>query len=72
MTFKFDRKNRNFQLTSNIASLVKKYATYLFSEMKIDKFKGEMSREQFCALIKEHYQIFTSYFEGFHSYVWQT
>jgi hypothetical protein len=31
--------HKNLKLTNNIASLVKKYATYIFNELKLDKLK---------------------------------
>lgn len=30
---------KNLKLTNNVASLVKKYAVYIFNEMKLDKTK---------------------------------
>lgn len=33
---------KNLKLTNNVASLVKKYAVYIFNEMKLDKNKDEI------------------------------
>ena len=64
-------KKKNMHLTSNITSLVKKYAAYIFKELKLDKNKEEMNEEQFCMILRSHQKIFHIYFEGFHSYIWQ-
>lgn len=37
----------NFKLTSNITSLVKKYAVYIFKYLSLDKNKDEIQFEQF-------------------------
>lgn len=33
---------KNLKLANNVASLVKKYAVYIFNEMKLDKNKDEI------------------------------
>jgi len=58
------------KLTNNVASLVKRYALYLFNEMKLDKNKDEINFNQFLTIVKNHQKIFNIYFEGFHSYIW--
>ncbi len=63
-------KRKNLQIKSNISSLVKKYANYLFHEAKIDKETGRVSKNQFYELVKNHPSIFNVYFLGFHTYVW--
>ena len=35
------------KVTNNIASLVKKYAAFIFKELKLDKNKQEISLDQF-------------------------
>ena len=36
-------RKKNLQLTNNITFLVKKYAAYIFKELKLDKNKEEMN-----------------------------
>lgn len=61
---------KNLKLTNNVASLVKKYAVYIFNEMKLDKNKDEIKFEHFLTIVQNHQKIFNIYFEGFHSYIW--
>ena len=58
-------------MSSNITLVVKKYATFLFKEFKLDKDRDELSEQQFMTLVEKHKKLFTSYFEGFHNYVWE-
>lgn len=64
-------QKKNFKVSSNITLIVKKYATFLFKEFKLDKEKDELSEQQFMTLVEKHKKLFTSYFEGFHNYVWE-
>jgi hypothetical protein len=61
---------KNLKLTNNVASLVKKYATYIFNELKLNKAKDEIKFPQFLTIVRNHQKIFNIYFEGFHSYIW--
>ena len=40
-------RTKNMKVTNNIASLVKKYAAFIFKELKLDKNKQEISLDQF-------------------------
>jgi|JI6StandDraft_1071083.scaffolds.fasta_scaffold08398_8 hypothetical protein len=64
-------QKKNFKVSSNITLVVKKYATFLFKEFKLDKDRDELSEQQFMTLVEKHKKLFTSYFEGFHNYVWE-
>ena len=59
------------QLKSNIASVTKRYATYLFVGQNLDKEKDVFSKEHFYRLLKDHPSIFNAYISGFHTYIWQ-
>ena len=61
---------KNLKLTNNVASLVKKYAVFIFNEMKLDKNKDQIKFQQFLIIVQNHQKIFNIYFEGFHSYIW--
>jgi hypothetical protein len=61
---------KNLKLTNNVASLVKKYAGYIFNELKLNKNKDLIMFSQFLTIIRNHQKIFNIYFEGFHSYIW--
>jgi hypothetical protein len=63
------RKSCN--LKSNITSLVKRYATYLFTGANLDRDKDFFSKKQFCDLLKAHPSIFDVYCAGFHNYIWE-
>jgi hypothetical protein len=49
-------------IRSNIASLVKKYAAYIFKEFKVDRKGGELNRFQFKLLVRNHPYIFNTFF----------
>ncbi len=53
---------KNLKLTNNVASLVKKYAVYIFNEMKLDKNKDEIKFEHFLTIVQNHQKIFNIYF----------
>lgn len=53
---------KNLKLTNNVASLVKKYAVYIFNEMKLDKNKDEIKFEHFLIIVQNHQKIFNIYF----------
>lgn len=59
------------KLKSNITSIVKRYATYLFTSANLDKDKDFFSKKKFCELLKTHSSIFDVYVAGFHTYIWQ-
>lgn len=59
------------KLKSNITSIVKRYATYLFTSANLDKDKDFFSKKKFCELLKAHPSIFDVYLAGFHTYIWQ-
>lgn len=63
------RKSCN--LKSNITSLVKRYATYLFTSANLDRDKEFFSKKQFCDLLKAHPSVFDVYCAGFHKYIWE-
>jgi hypothetical protein len=66
------KKNRKpSQLKSNISSITKRYATYLFTSLKLDKEKDVFSTSNFTKLLKDHPSIFDAYMAGFHTYIWQ-
>lgn len=51
--------------------MVRKYVDFLFQELHLQKETDAMSEEQFTYLISKHQQIFNSYYEGFHNYIWE-
>lgn len=59
------------KIQSNVASLTKKYANYLFSSAELNKEKDVFSKENFFHLIQEHPSLFNAYLTGFHTYIWQ-
>jgi hypothetical protein len=59
------------KIKSNIASLTKQYARYLFISANLNKDKDVFSRENFFRLIQEHPSLFYAYLTGFHTYIWQ-
>lgn len=59
------------KIQSNVASLTKKYANYLFSSAGLNKEKDVFSKENFFHLIQEHPSLFNAYLTGFHTYIWQ-
>lgn len=65
------KTRRTAQLKSNIASVTKRYATYLFVSLNLDKEKDVFSKAHFYKLLKDHPSIFDAYLSGFHNYVWQ-
>lgn len=62
---------RNLKVKSNIASLTKKYANFLFNNYNLDKETDVFSKENFFQLLQEHTGLFNAYLSGFHLYVWQ-
>jgi len=62
---------KNYKLKSNITSVVKRFATYLFTSANLDKEKDVFSKHQFCDLLKLHPSIFDVYLQGFHTYIWE-
>jgi hypothetical protein len=67
----FKKNRKNPKIRSNVASLTKKYANFLFTSYNLDKEKDEFSKENFFKLIQEHPALFNVYLTGFHTYVWQ-
>lgn len=59
------------KIRSNIATLTKKYARFLFEKAGLNKDKDEFSKELFYRLIREHLALFNVYMAGFHTYIWQ-
>ena len=59
------------KLKSNISSVTKRYATYLFTSLNLDKDKDLLTKRQFCDLLQAHPSIFNAYLAGFHTYIWQ-
>ena len=46
------KKNRkNVRISSNVSTLIKKYATFLFQSYSLDKDKDEFSKENFFKLL---------------------
>ena len=67
------KKNRkNVRISSNVSTLTKKYATFLFQSYSLDKDKDEFSKENFFKLLEDHPALFNVYLSGFHTYIWQT
>ena len=64
-------KRKSLKIKSNIASLTKQYARYLFVCSNLSKDKDVFSREHFFKLIQEHPSLFNVYLTGFHTYIWQ-
>ena len=62
---------KSCQLKSNISSVTKRYATYLFASLNLDKENDVLSKKQFCDLLRAHPSIFDVYLAGFHTYIWQ-
>lgn len=62
---------KSAQLKSNIASVTKRYATFLFVSQNLDKEKDVFSKANFYKLLVDHPSIFDVYLSGFHNYVWQ-
>lgn len=58
------------KLKSNISSVTKRYANYLFTSLNLDKDKDFLSKREFCDLLKAHPSIFDAYLAGFHTYIW--
>ena len=63
-------RSKNMKVTNNVASLVKKYAVFIFKELKLDKNKEEIKLEQFLDIVDQQQSIFNVYMEGFHLYIW--
>jgi len=68
--FKKNRKNQ--KIKSNISTLTKKYATFLFETNGLDIQKDIFSKEKFYKLIQDHPELFNVYLSGFHTYIWLT
>ena len=64
-------KSKNMKVTNNIASLVKKYAAFIFKQLNLDKSKQEISLDQFIEIVNQQPTILNVYMEGFHLYVWK-
>lgn len=62
---------KSAQLKSNIASVTKRYATFLFVSQNLDKERDVFSKANFYKLLVDHPSIFDVYLSGFHNYVWQ-
>ena len=60
------------KLKSNISSVTKRYATYLFTSKNLDKDVEFLNKKQFTDILKDHPSIFDAYLAGFHTYIWQT
>ena len=58
------------KLKSNITSVARRYATFLFTSANLDKEKDVFSKRQFCDLLKTHPSIFDVYLAGFHINIW--
>jgi len=56
------KMKKKVTIRSNIASLVKKYAAYIFKEFKVDRKGGELNRFQFKLLVRNHPYIFNTFF----------
>jgi hypothetical protein len=65
------KTRKSAQLKSNIASVTKRYATFLFVSQNLDKEKDVFSKANFYKLLTDHPSIFDAYLSGFHNYVWQ-
>jgi hypothetical protein len=65
------RQNKPSKLKSNVPSITKRYATYLFKSLNLDKEKDVFCKDHFYRLLKDHPSIFDVYMSGFHGYVWQ-
>lgn len=59
------------KLKSNISSVTKRYATYLFTSLNLDKEVDYLNKKQFTDLLRAHPSIFDAYLGGFHTYIWQ-
>ena len=59
------------KLKSNITSLARRYATFLFTSANLDREKDVFSKKQFCDLLKAHPSIFDVYLAGFHTNIWE-
>jgi hypothetical protein len=62
---------KSCKLKSNITSIAKRYATYLFTSANLDKDKDVFSKKQFCSMLLRHPSIFDVYLAGFHTQVWE-
>ena len=59
------------QLQSNISSATRRYCTFLFVSLNLDKEKDVFERKHFYELLEKHPSIFDAYLTGFHTYVWR-
>lgn len=64
-------KRKNFKIRSNVASLTRQYARFLFVSANLDKKKDDFKKEHFFKLIQDHPSLFHAYLSGFHTYIWQ-
>jgi hypothetical protein len=51
--------------------VTKRYATYLFTSLNLNKEVDFLNKKQFTDLLKAHPSIFDVYLAGFHTYIWQ-
>ena len=65
------QRRKTFKIKSNVASLTKQYARFLFVSANLCKDKDVFSKEHFFKLIQEHPSLFNAYLTGFHTYIWQ-
>jgi hypothetical protein len=63
---------KSCELKSNITSVTKRYANFLFTSLNKDKDKDFLSKKEFCDLLRVHPSIFDVYLSGFHTYIWQS
>jgi hypothetical protein len=59
------------KLKSNISSVTKRYATYLFTSQNLDKETQYLSKKKFMEILQSHPSIFNAYLSSFHTYIWQ-
>ena len=64
-------KRKQLQLQTNISSATKRYCTFLFVSLDLDKEKDVFEKRHFTTLLKKHPSIFDAYLVGFHTYVWR-
>ena len=56
---------------SNITSVARKYAAFLFKSANLDKQCDYFSKKQFCDLLRAHPSIFDVFIAGFHTNIWE-
>jgi len=57
--------------TTSVHQLVKRFAKSIFKKYQIDERTGRLKFENFKDWVKNHKNLYSDYYKGFHSEVWE-